>query len=196
MPTIVATAGAANANSYTTAAEADAYFDARLDLDPVWVPSGETEASLLIMATRVLDSMAVARKVLRLDRRGGPQGRPYYVTSRAWTGEVATSTQALAWPRTGMTDRLGRAIPSTVVPKELKEATAELAGQLKAGDRTLDNAAVLQGISEVKAGSVQVKFAEMIEHRVLPEAVVALLPPSWLTDEIVTPAVEARFRAL
>ena len=196
MPTVVATAGAANANSYTTQAEADAYFDARLDLDPVWVPSGETEASLLIMATRVLDSMAVARKVLRFDGRGGPNRRPYYVTSRAWTGEVATDTQALAWPRTGMTDRLGRVIPSNVVPVELKEATAELAGQLKAGDRTLDNSATVQGISEVKAGSVEVKFAEMIEHRVLPEAVMALIPPSWLTDEIVTPAVQASFRAL
>lgn len=198
MPVIDATPGGALSNSYSSMAEANAYHEARLPLDPAWVPSGETEASLLIMATRVLDSMAVARKVLRFDGRGGPQGRPYYVTSRAWTGEVATATQALAWPRTGMTDRLGRTILSTVVPNELKEATAELAGQLKAGDRTLDLTAAVEGISEVKAGSVAVKFASdlIAARQVLPEAVVALLPPSWLTDEIVTPATEARFRAL
>jgi hypothetical protein len=118
------------------------------------------------------------------------------VTSRAWTGAIATDTQALAWPRAGMLDRLGRAIPEDEIPNELKEATAELAGQLLAGDRTLDNAAALEGLTEVKAGSVQVKFAEMIEQRVLPGAVVALMPASWLTDEIYAPAAEVRFRAL
>lgn len=196
MPTIDASVGGVASNSYLTLAEANTYFASRLSLDPPWVTTGATAEALLIMATRVLDSMAVARKVLRFDGRGGPQGRPYYVTSRAWTGAVATATQALGWPRTGMFDRLGRAISENAIPNELKEATAELAGQLLAGDRTLDNPAVLQGISEVKAGSVQVKFAEMIQHAVLPGAVIALIPPSWLTDEVLTPAVEARFRAL
>lgn len=196
MPTIVATAGSASANSYATLEEANAYHASRLALVPPWVTSGATAEALLIMATRVLDAMAVARKVLRFDGRGGPQGRPYYVTSRAWTGAVATATQALAWPRTGMFDRLGRAIAEDAIPTELREATAELAGQLLAGDRTLDNTATVEGISEVRAGSVQVKFSEMIEQRVLPSAVVALLPASWLTDEYVTPAVEMMFRAL
>lgn len=196
MPTVIATPGAANANSYATLAEANAYFETRLTLDPAWVTTGATAEALLIMATRVLDSMAVARKVLRFDGRGGSKGRPYYVTSRAWTGAIVTATQALAWPRSGMYDRLGRAIATTVVPQELKEAQSELAGQLLAGDRTLDSAAALAGIREVKAGSVAVKFAEMIEHRVLPEAVMALLVPSWLTDEVYEPAAQVSFRAL
>lgn len=196
MPTIVATPGAADANSYATLAEANAYFETRVALDPAWVTTGDPPTAALIMAARVLDSFAVARKVLRFDGRGGPNGRPYYVTSRAWTGAIVTDTQALAWPRSGMFDRLGRAIATNVVPQQLKEAQSELAGQLLIGDRTLDNDAAVEGIREVKAGSVQVKFAEMIEHRVLPEAVMALLVPSWLTDEIVTPAVSIEFRAL
>ena len=200
MPTIVATAGAANANSYALLAEIASYHEARLALDPAWVATGSEAEALAIMATRVLEAMFATpvRRKLYLDGRGGPQGRPYYITSPAWTGEVATTTQALSWPRTGMTDRLGRAIPENVVPAELKEAQAELAGQLKTGDRTLDLAAAVEGISEVKAGSVAVKFASdlIAGRRVIPDAVLTLIPASWLTDEIVTPAVSIEFRAL
>jgi hypothetical protein len=41
-----------------------------------------------------------------------------------------------------------------------------------------------------------VKFREMVESSVLPDAVVNLLVPSWLTDEVITPAVRTDIRAL
>jgi hypothetical protein len=194
--TIEATPGHASANSYGTVAEANAYFEARVPLDPVWPTSGEPAKAALIMATRVLDSLSVARRRLYRDGGGGPHDRPYYVTSRAWTGTVATATQALAWPRIGMFDRLGRAIADTVVPQDLKNAQFELAGQLLIGDRTLDNDISLQGITSVKAGSVAVTFRDLIARQVLPDAVLELLVPSWLTDEIITPATRATLHAL
>src|SRR5712691_5596582 len=102
MSTLVATPGAANANSYATVLEAAAYFADRLPLVPPWSAVADQTAALL-MATRVLDLMAVARRTLRISK-GGTR---YFYTSRAWTGAPATTTQALAWPRTGMYDLNG-----------------------------------------------------------------------------------------
>lgn len=196
MPTLVPTAGAANANTYVSLDEATAYFESRVPLDPPWDPSGELSAAALIMATRVLDSMSVARRRLVLDGRGGPSGRPYYITSRAWTGEIATQEQSLAWPRSGMYDRLGRVLSDSVIPAELKDAQSELAGQLLISDTTLDNDVIVQGIKEIRAASVQLKFKDMVETKVLPDAVMNLMPPSWFTDEIIESSSQMSFLAL
>jgi hypothetical protein len=175
----------ATANSFISLAEYAYYHERRLPLDPPVVTSGDVAARNVIMATRVLSAMHVARKTLRW----GLDGKPFYYTSRAWTGEIATSTQALSWGRIGMYDRLGRLIASSVIPQELKDATAELAGQLGNTDRTLDNDIAVQGITSIKAGSVALTFKDMIQSQVLPDAVQMLLVPSWLTDEIVSYAV-------
>lgn len=187
MVTIIATPGAANANSYETELEANDYFDARLPLVPPWDDADDPTAALA-MATRVLDSMSVARRTLRK----GCDCNIYY-TSRRWTGTPATTTQRLAWPRTGMYDANGNAIPSDVIPQALKDAQSELAGQLVIADTTLDNAVGVGGIKSVKAGSVAVTFKDDIAAHVLPDAVMNLLPPSWFTDELVEPAMQALF---
>lgn len=182
---VVHEANSATANSFISLAEYAYYHERRLPLDPPVVTTGDVAARNVIMATRVLSAMAVARKTLRWDSNG----KPFYYVSRAWTGEIATSTQSLAWGRTGMYDRLGRLIPPNVIPQELKDATAELAGQLGNTDRTLDNDISVQGITSIKAGSVALTFKDMIQSQVLPDAVQMLLVPSWLTNEIVSYAV-------
>lgn len=185
MPTLITDVGGSTSNSYATSEEAAKYFDERLPLPTPWVSSGEKSVPALIQATRVLDSMAQARKTLRSCSQGCDK---QYYTSRTWTGAPATTTQRLAWPRVGMFDRHGRPIPEDVIPEELKEAQSELAGQLIMADTTLDNAASVQGLRSVSAGSVSVSFKDDIEAHVLPDAVVNLLPPSWFTDEIIEPA--------
>lgn len=190
--TIIATPGASNANSFATQAEIDDYFAARAPLSPVWVASDATNIPIIIMAQRILSSFAVARKVLKVGT--GSYGS-YYLTSQAWTGTIATSTQSLPWGRIGMYDRLGRLIPDGVIPIELKEAQAELAGILKSRDTTAELAQVTQGLLSLKAGPVELKFKEIIESAVIPDAVLSLLPGSWLTDEIITPARRFFFKA-
>jgi len=189
MPTIIATPGAANANSYLTLAEAQAYFDARLPLAG-W-DDADDQSVLVIMATRVLEMMFVGHR--RLDR--GKDG-DFYITTPKWTGAPSTTTQRLAWPRTGMLDRNGNAIAVDVVPQDLKDATAELAGQLGNADRTLDNDVIVQGLTSIKAESVALAFKDMIEPRVLPDAVWNLMPDSWYTDELIEPAFPAQFDVL
>ena len=196
MPTLDNTVGGPSANTYVSLDEFADYIDSRIPFDPPVETSGDTAARALITATRVLDSMSVARRSLRLNHKGGPSGRPYYIVSRSWTGAPATEVQALAWPRDGMYDRLGREILNSVLPRELKEATSELAAQLQAADRTLDSDIETQGITSVKAGSVALTFKDIVENKVLPDAVVHLLPPSWFTDEVIRSATQVDFRAL
>lgn len=187
MPAVIdATPGAATANSYETLIEAQAYFATRLPLAG-W-ENADDQKVLLIMATRVMNAMLSGHK--RLER--GKDGN-FYITSPMWTGAPATTIQRLAWPRTGMMDRNGNAILSTVIPQDLKDAISELAGQLGNADRTLDNDVIVQGLTSVRAGSVALTFKDMIEARVLPDAVWNLMPDSWYTDEVIEPAVSSFF---
>lgn len=191
--TLVATPGAADANSYETEAEATAYFATRLPLSPPWDEADDPTAALA-MATRVLDATFQPRKVFVPAMNGQAA---YYRAGRQWTGLPASATQALAWPRIGMYDQNGNAIAETVIPQALKDAQSEFAGQLAAGgDRTLDNDVVSQGISSVRAGSVAVSFRDTVFAQVLPDAVLNLMPASWFTEEVITSAYSAEFERI
>jgi len=176
---IDATVAGANANSYATEAEVDSYFLARLPLSPPWTDAADPTAAM-VMATRTLDSYAMPHKKITIIG-----GKPYYVTTRTWTGAPATSTQALAWPRSGMKDSNGNPIPTNVIPKELKAAEAELAGQLVVSDTTLNSDVITQGLTSVRAGSVALTFKDYIPTMVIPDAVWMLMPASWFTEEII-----------
>lgn len=191
MPTIIETVGAANANSYASLAEANTYHDGRMALNPPWVASGDTAIRAMITATRSLDQLGAGGHRRLVPSSGGVPA--YYRTPRSWTGAPATATQRLAWPRIGMLDTNGNAIASGVIPQALKDAEAEFAGQLLKGDRTLDNDVIVQGVTSVRAGSVSVSFKDTISPQVVPDAVLNMLPPSWLTDETIEPAVSADF---
>lgn len=177
MATLVATAGAADANSYLTLAEANAYFETRLSAD-AWDNADDPERALMF-ATRVLDKMGQPYKYLIF---GDPQ---YYRTRPQWTGAPTTTTQKLSWPRTGMLDANDNEIADTVIPQDLKDATAELALALLVSDRTLDSDISIQGITSIKAGPVSLSFKDMIASKVMPDYVWSLMPPSWFTDELI-----------
>lgn len=189
MPLVVdATPGGAAANSFLTVVEAQNYFDSRLPVAG-W-DNADSQDVLVVMATRVLT--AIARPLTKLyPPQGGVQA--YYRTAPQWTGFPATSTQRLPWPRTGMFDGNGNSIGSTIVPEDLKFATAELAGYLGTNDSTLDNDVIVQGITSIKAGSVALTFKQMIDEHVLPDFVWYLMPSSWFTDELITNAFTAFF---
>lgn len=180
MPTIVETPGSATANSYLTVVEAQAYFDSRAAV-PGWEDADSQEA-LLIMATRLIDHVLSGVRMY-MPARGNMAA--YFRVGPAWTGAATDGVQALAWPRTGMYNRNGYAIASTVIPQDLKNAVAELAGALGTKDLLLDNDIAVQGITGVKAGSVSVSFSDatMLTSKALPDSVLMMLVPSWYTDE-------------
>jgi hypothetical protein len=92
-----------------------------------------------------------------------------------------------------MFDQNGFAISPAVIPQTLKDATAELAGQLGIQDRTLDNDVIIQGIKSVRAGSVGVSFKDDIMAQVIPDFVYNMIPITWLTEETYEPAIPAIF---
>lgn len=186
-PAIVATPNASNANSFLTLVEGQAYWDTRLWTD-LWENSDDQSAAL-ILATRTLVAMLSPRRKF-VPPSGGQPG--YYIISQTWTGIPATATQVLPWGRLGMFDRNGNAIAGTVIPQELKNATAELAGQMSKADRLIDNDVAVQGLTSVKAGSVALSFkSDIMMTKVLPDIVLDLLVPSWLTNQVIEPMYSA-----
>lgn len=182
---LVPTPGAADANTYASLAEFNAYAANRLPA-LAWFTAatdGQKEAALQA-AARELDACF------------------------AWTGSAVDAVQALTWPRSGMLTRNGFAIATTAIPTELKNAQCEMALQLGAGDRLGDNSALEKGITSLKAGSVALTFSDVKSSQsssyeaadinirrkqsdlnyvspVIPDEVRRLLVPSWFEQKSV-----------
>jgi hypothetical protein len=146
--TLVATPGASTANTYCTRAEADAYHAGHVS-EAVWLAlSPDVQDAALVQATRLLDTMVV------------------------WEGWVVDSVQARLFPRNGLSYRSGYAIPNTTLPVDLKHATAEYARILAGEDRAADSDIEAQGITELQAGPVRLRFRETgVVPKVIPDAV-------------------------
>ena len=185
--TFDSTPGGAAANSYASVDDAKDYFAGRVTITEWDDADDPTRQSLLVMATRVIDMYFSGTRTFIVDEGEHPG---YFRVGPRWTGTPSTSTQALAGPRIGMLNRNGFAIDPAVIPVELKQATAELAGQLAKADITLDNLNTIQGITSVRAGSVAVAFKNMgiVTTKMIPDAVWFMIPGSWYLDEYVDSA--------
>ena len=145
---INATAGDANANSYISLTEADAYVDAMISSDDVSKWSTGTDD------TR---NRALAAATQRLDRE-------------RFLGARATDTQALQWPRTGVrkpdtyVNTYATGFPfrisedyftDTEIPDQVKRAQIELAVYLK---NNVDGIGLsgLEDYKQVQIGSLNV----------------------------------------
>lgn len=192
MPTIIATPGAPDANSYTTLAEFKAYLADRLHV-PAAVSSttDPTLESALIAGTRALDQI-LSGPYRRLEIQNNGALR-FYVISSYWTGSPASATQSLAWPRIGMFDRNGNAIASNVIPLDLKIATYEMSILAITTELGADNATIVSGLTSLKAGPVALEFKDFIQLHTLPNIVRVALVPSWITAEEFEQAQMARF---
>lgn len=149
--------GGAGANSYATNAEADAYFADRL-YSTAWTGATEGDQdAALIMATRGIDALC-------------------------YRGTAGSATQALQFPRTGLKLPTGYGTTATAIPRLIKEATYEYALFLlnASTDATLERDQVAEGLSELRAGPVTLKFRDDFDHRALPGNVRAMIPDLWL----------------
>ncbi len=124
-----ATVGAADANSYVTVAEANAYFANRAHAE-AWEDLDQ-QPQALMTASQALD---------------------WHVT---WKGDRVTGTQSMDWARVGVYDKVGVLYPSNVIPPDVKTATYEMALASIEADRMADSD--LAGLSEVRAASLLIK---------------------------------------
>lgn len=153
--TLIATAGAVDANSYCTVDESNSYHEAHV-YGTNWVDEAagfdsEVKEKALVWATRLLDEHF------------------------KWIGIVAGESQNLRWPRSYVYGPDHVEVDSTTIPQFLKDATAELARLLIGKDLTaeLDQ----RGIKEVKVGSLGVEFDKYDAPRTMPRSVVAIVAP-------------------
>lgn len=179
---LIDTPGLATSDTYATLAEANAWNAQYVVLHPAdpWATATDpTKEAALKLARTFMDAWPLS-----------------------WTGAAVDAVQALRWPRSGMLTRNGFAVPTagaTSIPVDLKNAQAEFARQLLSADRTADNSLINKSIVGLTAGSVSLNFAELkMDNSLLvarsvralnalmaqmPDAVRALLVPSWLLPD-------------
>jgi hypothetical protein len=155
--------GLANANSYATVEQGDAYHDAHLYATAWTGATPENKAKALAMATRTINN------------------------AMEWKGYRKGSEQALEWPRTYVNrpDIDGRTIlhhhlhgaywDENRVPQPIIDATIDLARTLLEGDRTADDST--KGIKSLKLGqgAIGVDFDPTDRKYVLPDEVLRML---------------------
>ena len=137
--------GVSNATSFTSVAYADAYHDDRNNA--AWAGlSTDVKQGLLIQATDYLHNAAVY----------------------PWKGKPATTSQALAWPRTGVTETYGNPVASNVVPDKVQQATADLA--------LIANTQTLQPVAATAAAGVKRRKVDVIEIEYFQDAATSSNP--------------------
>lgn len=136
-------------NSYISAADADNYFSDRL-YTAAWDDATAAQRdSALIMAARAIDA-------------------------QNFRGAITSDTQAMGWPRQGMTDFEGREVASDTVPDAIKWAQCECALGLLAEDPA---DARDPAIKRMRASSVEVEYRSGTSATALRGAPLALLKP-------------------
>lgn len=152
------TVGGANANSYCSLADAAAYNDNH-PYGSDWAGSDDTLSRALILATALLDQHVEWKT-----------GRGWIPSAGLVGGGVVSMTQRLLWPRYGVLGRNGFVIDSTVIPTEVRDATAEFARLILAKDPTLDSKTETQGIASMKTGPLEFTF-DNPRAKVIPDSV-------------------------
>jgi hypothetical protein len=152
---LIATAGSASANTYATLARARTYYGNTPGAeDTDGVDDDTALAQALITATGLIDDKFT------------------------FAGTPTSTTQALAWPRTGLTTKSGGALSSTTIPRALEDATAELARQLLKNTKLADANNDLAGVTRIKAGrAFEIEFADSanLSPTVIPDNVARML---------------------
>jgi hypothetical protein len=152
--------GLPGANTYATVEEADAYHEAHLHATTWTGATTERKAAALAMATRILDTTFV------------------FNGSEAFPG-----VQRLAWPRRQVPDMRRKSVgfwgvvelDPVEIPRQLKDATAELARKLLEGDRTAEPET--QGIKSLGLGqgALEIEFNPGDRPGLVPSLVVDML---------------------
>lgn len=152
--TLVATPGAANANSYVDLATAASYLTTARLYVTAWTGAADdaTRERALIWSTALLDRCV------------------------EWYGIKRTAEQSLRWPRAGVYDSDGFAVDPTTIPAVLAQATAVFAAYLLTRDRLAEPDLLGLGLSQV-GGKVAVTIDPAQVLSIVPREVVLMLSP-------------------
>ena len=155
-------AGLANANSYASAVDGDAYHAGHLYATAWTGATDDQKAAALVMATRLIDA------------------------EYQFNGLRSVDSQALQWPRINCLDpdkapvpvltsllQLDPFVPASVVPKALVLATCEMARELLVVDRTAAPAG--EGLKYQNVGGTQTGYDKTDRRAVLSQVAQVML---------------------
>jgi hypothetical protein len=138
-------------NSYATVAEAETYFEDRIDVAAWTAASAPQKAQALVTATNILETLE-------------------------WVGVAISEVQSLAFPRNGVyfDPRLGIdvSLSPTSVPSRIIIATYELAYHLLNNDGLLDDTGIVKDLS---IGSI--KLSTILPASKVPNNVKRIIKP-------------------
>lgn len=147
---------AVGANSYSSRADADTYFADQLNT-AVWDAATDADKDkALITATRLLDR-------------------------ETWQGDKTDPDQPLAFPRTGLTDLDGDALPDDELPGLFLQGFWELAQAILGDVKLMTSGSTASNIQSVKAGSAGVTFFRPNEGTRWPDWLQTLFGPFMLS---------------
>ena len=149
MATLKATPGAVDANAYATRDQAVAIFE------------GRTGASAWASASDAKRDGALIEATAEFEQRF------------TWRGEKASTTQALAFPRSGL-ERDGVAVASDSIPTELVRATALYADFLLSGGESPGGVLDLGSIRGMRVAA----------QDALPGLVLVAIPATWVRSHV------------
>ena len=142
--------GKVDANAYAEVANADVYHEGHLYATAWTGATADNKAAALVMATRLIDSQV------------------------RFSGFKANELQALQWPRRDCLDPdLGIATKSNAVPKEVIDATCEMARELLILDRTA--APPGEGLKYENIGPNQTGFSKTDVRPIISHVAQAML---------------------
>ena len=130
--------GLSNANAFATVAEITAILEENIYATAWPALTDAQRTAVAVRATRLIVEDVAAR-------------------GWRWCGWPVNASQALPFPRSGMYDREGYSVASTIVPADIKRLTAEFCESLA----TVDTAAAANGPAEqsVTMGRTSVTYA-------------------------------------
>ena len=146
--------GKADANSYASAADGDAYHDGHLYATAWTSAAADRKAAALVMATRLIDSQY------------------------QFGGTKANDGQALQWPREDCHDPdadgwNGGTVAGNAVPKAVADATCEMARELLIADRTAAPAG--EGLKYLNDGATQTGYDKQDARPIISHVAQAML---------------------
>ncbi len=148
---IDATVGGTDSNSYATQVEIQQQMDDRLYSDAWDGATDEEQKQSMIMCALLLDDLV------------------------NWYGEIASDTQALRWPRSGVSDCDGRSIDDDVIPDAVKQAQGELSLYMLQGDKLKIPVLLEKGIKSAKVGPLAVTIENLAVADMLNQTTIAAL---------------------
>jgi len=153
-----------NTNSYVTIADADTYFETRIDAAEWDSSNDETKEQALVTATQLIDE-------------------------RHWIGAAVSSSQALAWPRKNAIyydPRMGQQITvaNDEVPSQVKIAVYEQALHLVQNEDLL--AQKIQTFESISVGSISLSDSnnDVTKTSITPSIIIKPLRPLIRRDGI------------